>query len=56
MHLRVEFLIMGVVVERLERTLVEIVNNVCCMSKQDVSMLWQEFLLLEKKSFQSVEG
>ena len=40
MHLHVEFLIMEAVLEHPdERTLAEILQNVCCMSKQDVSML-----------------
>ena len=43
MHLHVEFLIMEAVLEHPKRTLAKIVNNVCCMSKQDVSMLWQAF-------------
>ena len=57
MHLHVEFLMMEAVLEHVERTLAEIVNDMYCMSKQDVSMLWQAFfLLLEKKPFQSVVG
>ena len=55
MHQHEEFLLMEAVLEHPERTLAEIVDNVYCMPKQDVSMLWQVFfLLLEKKLFQSV--
>ena len=50
-HLHVEFLIIEAVLENLERTLEEIVHDMYCMSKQDVSMFWKAFLLLEKKPF-----
>ena len=44
MHLQVEFLIMeAAVFEHPERTLAKIVHNMNCISKQDVSVLWQAF-------------
>ena len=50
-------LIMEAVLEHPEKMLSKIDHNMYCMSKQDVSMLWQDFfLLLKEKPFQSVEG
>ena len=50
MHQHEEFLLTEAVLEHPERTLAEIVDNVYCMPKQDVSMLWQVFFYYLKRN------
>ena len=59
MHLHVEFLIMEAVFEHFERTLAEIVDNYVLYStpaNRTPVCYGKPSLLLEKKSFQSVES
>ena len=57
MHPHLEFLIMEAVLEHPQRTLTEIVHNICTLCPNRTSVCFGKLsLLLEKKQFQSVES